>query len=414
MVFAIPVNALDTVGFWLRMWVVQSGERVAHWMGIAVVRSGTQLVAPDGRYLYDVVAACSGVRSLMALSALSLVVGYLWLRPAWLRVAMLLLSFPLVYIGNVLRITSIIVAAQWGGQAWGNRVHDVMGFGVFVVVLGGVMATAELISRKRPGWAAHGLPPAASLPPHRRTGPSAAAVAAAVILVTAGVGVFLSHRSSLPQNARAGVLLAGDGQNPVELPGFLASDWMGNRIEPTAIERIILPPDTGYSRKLYFSREGPSQQVLLSIVLSGRDRTSIHRPELCLVAQGYTIDGSSFHTFAYPGRADAGFRATLLHVRRAIPGTGGKASDPELVAYWFVGSDRVVPSQGERMIHDAWNRVFRGRADRWAYVLLQTRAQDGDDAGLARMQSVLNSTLPGFQPAVVTGAVARRGPVGTD
>jgi exosortase len=409
MVFAIPVNALDTVGFWLRMWVVQSGERVAHWIGIGVVRSGTQLIAPDGRYLYDVVAACSGVRSLMALSALSLVVGYLWLRPAWLRVAMLLLSLPLVYVGNVLRITSIIVAAQWGGQAWGNRVHDVMGFGVFVVVLGGVMATAELISRKRPEWATHTSPPEAPLPPHGRLGPSAAVVAAAVVLVTVGVGAFLAHRSSLPLNARAGVLLAADGKNPVELPAFLASDWMGNRIEPTAIERTILPPDTGYSRKLYFSREGPNQQVLLSIVLSGLDRTSIHRPELCLVAQGYTIDGSSFHSFAYPGRSDAGFRATLLHVRRAIPGAGGKGSEPELVAYWFVGSDCVVPSQGGRMFHDAWNRVLRGRADRWAYVLLQTRAEDGDDAGLARMQSVLNSTLPAFQPAIATGGDAAKG-----
>jgi exosortase len=408
MVFAIPVNALDTVGFWLRMWVVQSGERISHWVGIGVVRSGTQLIAPDGRYLYDVVAACSGVRSLMALSALALVIGYLWLRPFWLRVAMLLLSLPLVYIGNVLRITSIIVAAQWGGQAWGNRVHDVMGFGVFIVVLGGVMGAAELISRKCPKWAAT-APSAPTVPrDDRRRAPSAAAVAAAVVVVTAGVAAFLEHRSSLPREGTAGILIMQDGQSPVELPSFLASDWMGHRIEPTAVERSILPPDTGYSRKLYFSREGPDQQVLLSIVLSGRDRTSIHRPELCLVAQGYSIDGSSFHSFAYPGRSDAGFHATLLHVHRGIPGTGGKKSGPELVAYWFVGSDRIVASQGERMLYDAWNRVVQGRADRWAYVLLETRAQDGDSAALARMQSVLDSTLPGFQPAQTEGPTATR------
>jgi hypothetical protein len=47
--------------------------------------------------------------------------------------------------------------------------------------------------------------------------------------------------------------------------------------------------------------------------------------------------------------------------------------------------------------HDAWNRVAHARADRWAYVLLQTDASDGEPAALARMQAVLDATLPAFQ-----------------
>ena len=384
MVFAIPVNALDTVGFWLRMWVVDAGARIAHAVGIGVIRSGTQLLAPDGRYQYDVVAACSGIRSLMALAALSLFIGYLWFRPAWLRGAMLLLSLPLVYLGNVLRISSIIVAAQWGGQAWGDRVHDVMGFGVFIIVVGGIAAVADAIAR--------GNPPAASA--DGRRGPGASVVAAAVVMAAVAEAAFLGYRSSLPPDGRAGVILAADGANPAELPAFPGSDWMGSSVEPTAIERAILPPDTGYSTKQYVSREGANRQVLVSIVLSGRDRTSIHRPELCLVAQGWTVDGSSSHRFSYPGRPGADFDATVLHVRRE---RGGKAV-PELVAYWFVGSDRIVPSQGARMLHDSWNRLVHGRADRWAYVLLMTGADDGEGAGLARIQSILDSTLASFQP----------------
>jgi len=394
MVFAIPVNALDTVGFWLRMWVVDAGARIAHAVGIGVIRSGTQLLAPDGRYQYDVVAACSGIRSLMALAALSLFIGYLWFRPAWLRGAMLLLSLPLVYLGNVLRISSIIVAAQWGGQAWGDRVHDVMGFGVFIIVVGGIAAVADAIARGNPRWtgepAVRGPPPS----PARGRGPRPAVVAAAVVMAAVAEAAFLGYRSSLPPDGRAGVILAADGANPAELPAFPGSDWMGSSVEPTAIERAILPPDTGYSTKQYVSREGANRQVLVSIVLSGRDRTSIHRPELCLVAQGWTVDGSSSHRFSYPGRPGADFDATVLHVRRE---RGGKAV-PELVAYWFVGSDRIVPSQGARMLHDSWNRLVHGRADRWAYVLLMTGADDGEGAGLARIQSILDSTLASFQP----------------
>jgi EpsI family protein len=391
MVFAIPVNALDTVGFWLRLWVVDAGSAIAHAAGIGVLRSGTQLLSPDGRYRYDVVAACSGIRSLMALTALSLFIGYLWLRPAWLRAAVLLLSLPLVYLGNVLRIASIIAAAQWGGQAWGDRLHAIMGFGVFVVVVGGVVAIAEGIARARPQWAeGPGREPA----PAAIRVPGPALLAAIIVVVGVGEGLFLRHRSIHPPDGRAGVLLARNGADPVTLPGFLGSDWMGTSVEPTEVERAILPPDTGYSSKLYRSRQGPDREVLLSIVLSGRDRTSIHRPELCLVGQGWTIEGAFRREMRYPGRPDAPFDATVLRVRRQE----SNRSVPELVVYWFVGGGQVVSSQGRRMWADAWNRVARGRADRWAYVLLQTTADDGVDAALQRVQSILDGALPQFQP----------------
>ena len=369
MVFAIPVNALDTVGFWLRMWVVQTCAGTAHLVGIAVVRNGTQLLSPDGRYQYDVAAACSGLRSLVALAALSLVVGYMWFRAAWLRGAMLLVSLPLMFLGNVIRVMAVIVAAHWKGQRLGDWVHDVMGYGVFVIVLGGVIGIAELTSRVRPSWAARDDPPVAGPPAARRAGLGAPILACVVILIAIAEAAFLSNRSAHPAGEKAGVLVTGDGMNPVELPTFLDSGWMGSRVEPTSVERSILPADTGYSRKLYVNQEGPRQQVLLSIVLSGRDRSSIHRPELCLVGQGWTIDGSTRHSFDYPGRRAAGFEATILRVHRQPTGTPRAASVPEIVAYWFVGGDRVVPSPGERVVYDAWNRVARGRADRWAYVL---------------------------------------------
>jgi exosortase len=396
MVFAIPVNALDTVGFWLRMWVVQAGERVAHLVGIGVQRNGTQLFSPDGRFQYDVVAACSGIRSLMALSALALFIGYLWLRPAWLRCAVLALGLPLVYLGNVLRIVAIIIAAQSGGQAWGDRIHDVMGFGVFIVVIGGVIALAETAARLRPDWAeGEGARPAAA-PSARPAGPGSASLAVAVVLAVAAEAAYLSHRSSAPLDDRPGVVLAADGSNPAELPTFLGSDWMGRRLEPEPIERAILPPDTGYSRKLYVNLERPDEHALLSIVLSGRDRTSIHRPELCLVGQGWTIRSSFRHEFTYPG-ATAGLPATVLRIDKEVSTPAGRARVPQLFAYYFVGRDIVVATQWERIARDAWDRVRHGRSDRWAYVVVQTGSSDGEAAALRRIQAILDGALPAFQ-----------------
>jgi EpsI family protein len=405
MVFAIPLNVLDTAGFWLRMWVINASAGLAHVAGIGVLQSGTQLLAPDGRYQYDVAAACSGVRSLTALAALSLLAGYLNFRAWWRRGAALLLCFPLVYVGNVARISSIVFAAQLGGQAWGERAHTVMGYGVFVIVLGGVLAAVGAILRWWPE------PPLAVANEKDRIakeesaraggGPRAVWLVAVLVVGLAGGEIFFLHAlATMPARGAAGVVLAADGKNPAALPEFLGIEWTGRAVPVSPVEREILPPDTGFSRKIFFNHRDPSKQVFVSIVLSGRDRTSIHRPELCLVGQGWTITGRTEHAFQFPQRADAKFSASLLRVRREMPSpttTGQPVAVPQLTAYWFVSGDAVVATHWELFAHDAWNRVAHARADRWAYVLLQTDASDGEPAALARIQAVLDATLPAFQ-----------------
>jgi hypothetical protein len=83
---------------------------------------------------------------------------------------------------------------------------------------------------------------------------------------------------------------------------------------------------------------------------------------------------------------------------------------PQLVTYWFVGGDGVVGSHGRRLWRDAWNRVVHGRADRWAYVLMQTDAADGEAAALARMQGVLDETLAVFQKVFAPQVFAAQKP----
>ena len=79
----------------------------------------------------------------------------------------------------------------------------------------------------------------------------------------------------------------------------------------------------------------------------------------------------------------------------------GKVVVPQMVAYWFVGGDTVVGSHWGRFFTDSWYRLARGRVDRWAYVLLQTDMTDGEAAAVARMQAVLDGTLPSFQRVAV-------------
>ena len=479
MVFAIPLNVLDTVGFYLRLGVIDTAWHLARALHIDVIRNGTQLLAPDGRYQYDVAAACSGMRSLMALAALSLLLGYLNFRSWWARAFIGLLCFPYAFLGNVARIFAIIVAATWRGQAAGEKTHDVMGFGVFLIVLGLVQLTVSFLQRRNLGnpliaglrgksnpmgysaaeasraaeWGAVSLtgiapregggfpedPPqevchiiddklpgggpvgrSALIPTHLDGGEGGSLhhwrSATAVVLCAGLVAGAALRLDGLPLNPRVGIKLAPDGVNPVALPAYLGTDWEGQPADITAIEREVLPPDTGFSRKTYVSLHNLNQRVFVSIVLSGRDRTSIHRPEICLVGQGWTINDRTTHRFAWPAEAlakavkpgltYAAVPATLLRIERELTTPrGDKVKVPALFAYWFVGADKVVASSAERVLYTSLDRLRQLQAHRWAYVVVQTIAPDGEAAALARMQAVLNGSLPAFQLPLPAGIV---------
>jgi EpsI family protein len=397
MVFAIPLNVLDSLGFWLRLWVVEAGAAFARVVGIGVTQSGTLLASIDGRYQYDVAAACSGVRSLTALAALSLLAGYLTFRTWRRRGLALLVCLPLVYVGNVARIVAIIVAAALGGPAWGDRAHDVMGFGVFAIVLGGVLALLRWIERRWPEpEPTPAVPATDAVPAARTSSPRATLVVSVAVTVLSVAEIAWLHQwAQRPPNGGAGVALAADGVTPAELPAFISNEWAGRTVAVSAVEREILPADTGFAKRQYLPIGGAGPGVFLSVVLSGRDRTSIHRPELCLVGQGWTILGRREQPLRIGGET---ITVSVLSVRREAMTKRGRVVVPQVVVYWFAGGDATVASHWGRFGVDTWNRLAHGRVDRWAYILMQTDATDGEAAALARCESVLRGAAGVLRP----------------
>jgi exosortase/archaeosortase family protein len=104
--------------------VCQIVEAVSHLISIDILRNGTNLIDPTGHYQYDVAAPCSGIRSLIATLGLSLVYGVLSFKTWWKRGVLIASAVPLAVIGNAVRLLTIVIAAEIGGQEWGNAVHD--------------------------------------------------------------------------------------------------------------------------------------------------------------------------------------------------------------------------------------------------------------------------------------------------
>jgi exosortase len=122
----VPLSVvLEPITFPLRLFVSALVEWIAHGvLGIGVVRMGTQLFDPLGTYQYDVAAACSGIRSLMAIFLFATVCGFVMFRSPRKRLLLIALAIPFAVLGNLLRMLLIIIAAVMGGQEWGNYVHE--------------------------------------------------------------------------------------------------------------------------------------------------------------------------------------------------------------------------------------------------------------------------------------------------
>lgn len=391
--FTMPLGfLLDEVGFMMRLGVISVSRTMAEAIGFEVIQNGTILRSGDGSYQYDVAPACSGTRSLIALMALCLVVGYIQFRQTWRRALIFLLALPFAFVGNVCRIFTIIVVAELIGEEAGTVVHDWFGFIIFAVVLGLALLTASFLERllPEPRKAQEDGPFSCPEPLWRPRGSLWSLGFLAVgTLATFATGSAIHAVREAGQDLQCGLILNEEESAPASLPRLLGYVWLGQDVAVSKVERQILPEDTGFARKLYTSLEG--HYVYLSIVLSGGDRSSIHRPELCIVGNGMTIRSRQRETLMVgEGRE---IEVTLLQARGRHLTTGEELD--QTFAYWFVGGDRMVASNLQRTLED-WRARLGGRPHRWAYAYLQTPSAETPEDTIARLEEVAQLAAPYF------------------
>ena len=129
-------------------------------------------------------------------------------------------------------------------------------------------------------------------------------------------------------------------------------------------------------------------QFLVSAVIGGASKNSIHRPELCMPAQGNIM--SDPRTFTVAGRP---FRAIHLE---------GGGMSPTVLAYTFFNQAGVhTASHLRRIFLDTWDRSVHNRIDRWVMVTVHVSAPQGftldrprDRAELERFLRRIGEVLP--------------------
>lgn len=140
----------------------------------------------------------------------------------------------------------------------------------------------------------------------------------------------------------------------------------GGALDPMSMaEKNLLPADTIVLKKRYGDPVG--QIVFVSIVLSGKERASIHRPQVCLVGQGSEIVRSEVLPVPIQGRP--ALDVMVLDLLRRVRTPDDRTLEyTSYYAYWFVGKGRETPYHVQRMIWMATDRIFHNVSHRWAYI----------------------------------------------
>lgn len=133
----------------LRLLASKLAVALLQGVGISAVNRGTVVLsAAGGGFTFDVADACSGLRSLITMTALAAPYAWYTISGPWKRAALFALSVPLAMVANALRIFTLGVVAEWIGMKLAMQLyHDLSGYIVFFISLLLLIAAGSLLNQ---------------------------------------------------------------------------------------------------------------------------------------------------------------------------------------------------------------------------------------------------------------------------
>lgn len=180
---------------------------------------------------------------------------------------------------------------------------------------------------------------------------------------------------------------------PQTAGGFVSIDGPISDVESTN-----LPPDTTFGRRIY--RDDSGFYAQLTAVMMKTDRTSIHRPQVCITGQGWKIDKTEIIDIPVPLPSPYVLKATCLTSSKIFrdPQSGKESPISSVYIYWFVSEKRTVPGHSEALWAISQDLLTTGTLYPWAYVSCFGRCLPGQEgAATARMKRLLSEAVPQFQ-----------------
>jgi exosortase len=143
--FPIPAIVYARITLPLQLFASRVAEMVLGWFNIPVLRDGNVLELASQKL--SVVEACSGIRSLISLSFLSLVYGYFFDRKVWMRWVLLAATIPIAILANAARVTLTGMISEYRADLAHGLFHTMEGWVLFLVALVLLVVFHQVINR---------------------------------------------------------------------------------------------------------------------------------------------------------------------------------------------------------------------------------------------------------------------------
>ena len=145
--FMVPIPAIiyNRLTFPLQLLASRLAADALTVLNVPVLREGNILTLPTGSL--SVVEACSGIRSLLSLTFLSLVYGHFFEKRLWVRIVLFFSTIPIAIIANGSRVTITGLLSQIKPELAEGVFHESTGWVIFMVALAILIVFHQLINR---------------------------------------------------------------------------------------------------------------------------------------------------------------------------------------------------------------------------------------------------------------------------
>jgi len=150
LVFMIPIPAIiwNRIAFPLQLFASKITEHVIQMFGIPVLREGN-LIHLEATSL-EVVDACSGLRSLLSMLALSAAFAFLSNHNTYRKLVLFLSGAPIAIIINIIRLSfSAVLASRFGEKAAQGLLHEASGLAVFALGFALLLGIQAILSSEK-------------------------------------------------------------------------------------------------------------------------------------------------------------------------------------------------------------------------------------------------------------------------
>jgi len=142
--FPVPLVVIRNISFKMKILAAKIATTSLNGMGLPALQEGSQIRMRHAVVIVDDI--CSGLRSLISLTALGSIFAY-WMDTSMIRRGLLFLStIPIAIVTNVFRIVFLASIAEiWGPEHAVGFTHDVSGFLVFALAFVLLFAVGKLL-----------------------------------------------------------------------------------------------------------------------------------------------------------------------------------------------------------------------------------------------------------------------------